>query len=184
MDEYLGIIKLFAGTYAPQNYMMCNGQLLSIAQYTALYSLIGTIYGGDGRVTFALPNLQGMVAVGAGASSSGSRYEPGQIGGTETTQLKATNIPPHTHTAKFGVSSANATASVATNNSVIATPGSNAGRQFNASLGFNEATPDMALSPSTVTIGVTGGGEPIGLMQPFLAMNYIICVNGLWPPRP
>ena len=129
MEEYIGIVKIFAGNFAPRGWMLCQGQILSIAQNTALFSLLGTTYGGNGVTTFGLPNLCGMAPLGTGRSPiSGNTYVEGQMGGTEKVTLLANHLPPHNHTAKLGVSSANATASVAKNTSVIATPGSMAGR--------------------------------------------------------
>src|SRR5690606_41832021 len=109
MDEYIGIVKLFAGNFPPRGWAFCNGQIMSIAQNTALYSILGTTYGGDGRTTFALPNLGGRVPVGTGKSTTGSNYTAGQMAGQENVTLLQTEIPQHTHIiqANAGVGYAN-----------------------------------------------------------------------------
>ena len=99
MDEYMAVIKFFAGNYAPQGYMYCQGQLLPVSQYSALFALLGVTYGGNGQTNFALPNFGGRVPVGTGQSSGTSNYQLGQIGGAENITLNINNLPTHTHTA-------------------------------------------------------------------------------------
>ncbi|WP_432670332.1 phage tail protein [Flavobacterium sp. SM2513] len=184
MDEFMGMIKIFAGTFAPKYWMFCQGQLLSIAQNSALFSLLGTTYGGDGVTTFALPNLSGLAPIGTGSATSGSRYELGQQGGSETTRLSIMNIPPHQHNPKLHASTANATQSTPGSTSVPATCGKLDGRNFDNSLGYSDATPDVVMSNAMATEDVVGGGSPINNMQPYMGINYIICIYGLYPSRP
>lgn len=183
MDEYIGIIKIFGGNFAPRGWMMCNGQLLSIAQNSALFAILGTTYGGDGVTTFALPNLQSRAPIGMGQGPGLSRYVEGQIGGVETATLTIGNMPAHTHVAQLKVSSANASQTTATANSTIATPGTLSGRTFTATEGFNTSAPDITMNSGSVTNIPAGSNQPFGIMQPYIAMNYIICVQGLFPSR-
>lgn len=183
MDPFLGQIIMFGGNFAPRGWAYCDGQLLPIASYTALFSILGTTYGGDGRTTFALPDLRGRVAVHAGHGPGLSTRPLGQRGGAETTTMQSANLPPHNHAATLNVSSANATISAATANSTIATPGNSDGRSFTGTLGFNTSTPDTNLNGSSVQTGNTGGGVPFNNMQPFEVVHYIIALQGTFPSR-
>lgn len=183
MEEFIGIVKLFAGTFAPRGWAFCQGQLLPISANSALFSILGTTYGGDGRTTFALPDLRGRVAVGMGQGPGLSDYREGQMGGAETTNLTENNMPSHTHTAKLQVSSANATESQATSGASIGAPGYPDGRKFTNTSGFNTSSPDVGLNSESVVVGSSGGNQPVENIQPYLAMNYIICLEGIFPPR-
>lgn len=184
MDELIGVIKIFAGNFAPRGYMLCQGQILSIAQNQALFAILGTTYGGNGTTNFALPNLQGVVPIGQGNSRSGQNYALGQTAGTETTTILTSNMPPHVHTgpSKISVSSANSTDSTPADGASIAVPGSIVSREFSPTLGFATSTPSVNLN-SNVTTAPAGSGLPINNMQPYLAINYIICVAGEFPSR-
>lgn len=184
MDEYIGMIKIFAGTFVPRNWFGCTGQLISVNQYNALFSVLGTTYGGDGRITFGLPNLMGRVPIGMGQGPGLSNYTQAQIGGTQTNTLTVANLEAHTHPASLKVSDADASQGAATANASIATPGTLSGRTFTATLGYNTATPNTLLNPASVATGLTGQGTPVNNMQPFIAVNYIICWSGIYPPRP
>ena len=183
MEPFLGQVVLFAGNYAPRNWMYCNGQILSIMQYQALYSLLGVNYGGDGRVTFALPDLRGRVPVGFGQGPGLTPRQLGQAGGSETNFLNTMNLPAHNHGGSLHVSSANASQSAATPGASIAAPGTLSGRTFTPTEGFNTAAPNTNLNSASVTTGFTGGNQPVNNMQPNLAVNYIICVEGYYPSR-
>lgn len=188
MDEYIGIVKLFAGTFAPRGWLFCQGQLLPIQQYNAVFALLGTQFGGDGRVTFGLPNLQGGVPLGAGTTASGATYIQGETGGNASVTLLGTNIPAHTHTGTgtISVSSSNSTESTPVAGNSIGVPGSVVSRNFAPTLGFVTATPSVNLA-SNITTGATvnaGGALPVNVLQPYTAMNYIICIEGIYPPRP
>jgi microcystin-dependent protein len=128
MDEYLAVVKLFAGNFAPQGWMFCHGQVLSINSNQALFALIGTTYGGNGRDTFALPDLRGRVAVGFGQGNGLSNVNLGQQGGAESV-----------------------------------------------------ATPQVQVQAGTGT--AVAGAQPHENRQPYLGLNYIICVQGIFPPR-
>lgn len=173
MDPFVGEIRVFAGNFAPRGWASCQGQLLPISQNTALYSLLGTQYGGDGRTTFALPNLQGRVPVNQGQGTGLSNYMMGQVGGEASHTLTTTEMPGHTHS--FNADTLNVT----TPSPAGALFGQSGGRQ-----GFSYYAP----SSSTVTmggnmVGVGGGNQAHDNQQPFLVLNYIIALIGIFPPR-
>lgn len=183
MDEMMGIIKLFAGNFAPQNYFYCNGQLLPISQYSALFSLLGTTYGGDGVNTFALPDLRSRVPVGGGMGASPSTNTTvncGDLGGETYHTLVTAEMPAHNH--EIVVSNTAATQATATAGVSIATPGSGSGREFAPTFGFNTDVPNTQLN---IASGMSAGGNvPHNNMQPYLGMSYIICWAGVYPSRP
>lgn len=182
MEEFIGIVKLFAGNFAPKGWALCNGQIMSIAQNTALFSILGTTYGGDGISTFALPNLQGAAPVGVGTDRLGTTYVQGQVGGSSNVTLTTAQLPAHNHTPTLGYNSGNAALAKPTATSVPACPGYTSGRDFVATFGFIEATPDIKMT-NTITETTIGQNNPISIMQPYLAMNYIICLEGIFPSR-
>lgn len=183
MDEYMGIVKLFAGTFAPRGWAFCQGQLLSIAQNTALFSILGTTYGGNGTTTFALPDFRSSVPIGAGQKPGYSDYDPGQAGGSEIVTLTTGQMPAHTHGANVAVSSANATDSAAKGGQNLGAPGNGQGRSFNNTFGYVQGAADIALAADSVKVASAGGNLPVSIMQPYMAMNYIICLQGVFPPR-
>jgi microcystin-dependent protein len=166
MDPFLGEIRMFGGNFAPADWATCDGQLLPIAQNTALFSLIGTIYGGNGQTTFALPDLRGRLPV-----HTGSGLAIGQAGGSETVTLTATNLPAHTHVA---------------NAASAGTTLGPSGQYWAADPGENvapyAAAPDGNVM-SGAAIGAQGGSQPHENMQPFLAITFIIALQGIYPSR-
>ncbi|PKH52788.1 phage tail protein [Tenacibaculum sp. Bg11-29] len=187
MDPFLGQIVLFGGNFAPRGWALCEGQLLPISQYSALFSILGTIYGGDGRTTFALPDLRGRAAISSGRGPGLSDRRLGSRSGQETHTLTIPEMPSHNHSAQgtVKVSSADSTKTAATADSSIATPGAQVGRGFTATMGFNDATPDISLNaPSnSVTVNNNGGNLAHNNMQPYLTTNYIIALQGVFPSR-
>ncbi|KMQ63454.1 tail protein [Chryseobacterium sp. BLS98] len=181
MDEYMGIVKLFAGNFAPRGWMFCDGSILSISQNSALFSLLGTTYGGDGITTFALPNLIGRMALGAGNMTSSKYYPLGIVSGTEQNTLLQQNMPSMGGGFQLKVANANATSSTPTANTSIAITGNQVGRDFTAVPSFVETDPDTAINVKSISY--TGQGIPVNNMPPFLGLNYIICVEGIYPPR-
>lgn len=181
MDEYMGIVKLFAGNFAPRGWMFCDGRILSIAQNSALFSLLGTTYGGDGITTFALPNLIGRMALGAGNMSSNKSYPLGIIAGTEQNTLLQQNMPSMAGGFQLRVANANATVSAPAANTAIAITGNQVGRDFTAIPSFVQTDPDTAISAKSITY--TGQNIPVNNMPPYLGLNYIICVSGIYPSR-
>ncbi|WP_106791919.1 phage tail protein [Aquimarina sp. Aq78] len=183
MEGMIGEVRMFAGNFAPRTWAFCEGQLIAISQNTALFSILGTIYGGDGRTTFALPDLRGRVPIGPGNGPGLPSYREGQKGGAPTNILNVTQLPSHNHIGAVKVSSGNATQSIATNGASIATPGIGSGRSFSPTEGFNTASPDVTLNSNSVVTGNTGGNQSINNMQPFLSVYYIICLQGVFPSR-
>ena len=191
MDEYIGVIKAFAGNFAPQNYFSCDGTLLQIRQYATLFSIIGTTYGGNGTSTFALPDLRANAPIGI--TGTGPSPQPalnvalGQKGGAGSVTLNVNNMPAHTHVATLNVNSGNSTVSTPVATNSIATPGAESGGHggtFTPTLGFNTTAPNVALNSGSVVNASTGGSQPVNTMSPYLGIRYIICVNGLYPSRP
>ena len=178
MEEYMGIIKLFAGNFVPQYYMACNGALLPISQYSALFSLLGTTYGGDGQTTFALPDLRSRIPVGTGQGPGLSNYVQGQVSGTEQVTLTINNLPAHNHpvtgSVKIPTNDSNADAE-SPDGAYLGTP-----EQSIYSSSTNGFAADAV---SQLNTGVVGNSVPVPVLQPYLAMNYIICVYGIYPPR-
>ncbi len=188
MDGTIAEIRMFAGNFAPRNWFLCEGQILPIAQYQAFFSLVGTIYGGDGRTTFGIPDLRGRVVIGEGFGPGLTNRPIGQKSGAEGVTLNQSQIPSHSHSITnvgMQASSANATQSQPTQGSSLAAPGMGSGRSFTNTLGYNTATPDVTLNSGSTppTIGNTGGNLSHTNMQPFLVLNYIICYQGIYPSR-
>jgi microcystin-dependent protein len=171
MDPYIAEIKMFGGNFNPRFYALCQGQLMSIANYTALFALIGTTYGGDGITTFALPDFRGRRPIGTGQGAGLSNYYLGQIGGSESATLLSINMPEHLHTITLNCSSNGATTNSPAGNFHAVTEENPA---YNSSAG-------SAMSPSTT--GVSGGNVPVSLISPYLGINFIIAVEGIFPSR-
>ncbi len=171
-SPFIGEIRIFAGNFAPFDWAFCNGALMSIAENSALYNLIGTTYGGDGVNTFGLPNLQSRFPVHQGQLSGGSNYIIGEITGAESITLNLNQIPPHTHTAP--ASSSTAGTSVAPANGSWASPSGM--KQYAAT----NATPTAMLQAA---IQPAGGNQPHANLPPFLAVNFIIALYGIYPSQ-
>jgi microcystin-dependent protein len=177
-DYFLGEIRMFPWNWAPKGWALCNGALLAINQNQALFSLLGTTYGGDGRTTFALPNLKGRTPVGQGISPvSAATYPLGEVGGAETVTLLPSTMAMHTHV----MTGANDAAT-------IPAPGTNYLAQPVVSL--TDPTPvNLYSTPTSLTpldpaaVSATGGSGPHSNMQPYLVMNYCIATAGIFPSR-
>jgi microcystin-dependent protein len=179
MEPLMGEIKMFAGTFAPNGWYFCDGTLLSISQNSALFSILGTNYGGDGVQTFALPDLRGRTPIhaGNGQGRNVSKYQLGQIGGSENVTLIATQLPSHTHVIN----------TVTLGN--LPQPNGNvlAGLPVDLTTGegtnnWSNATPDSTLGP--LAVAPTGGNQPVNVVTPYLGINYIIAWSGIYPSRP
>ena len=175
-NPFLAEIRIFAGNFAPNGWALCNGQLLSIAQNSALFALLGTTYGGDGRTTFALPNLQGSVPMHAGDGPGLTSRVLGEVGGEDAVTLLASETPSHTHTAVV-----NATAGAATSNSPV-------GETWAPSPGPAVYAPLPAVGQEvSMGSGFTDGGPgglPHNNLQPYLTLTFIIALQGVFPARP
>lgn len=182
-EPFIGEVKVFGFNFAPKGYMTCQGQILSIAQNTALFSLLGTTYGGNGQTTFALPDLQGRAPIGQGQGPGLSFYAMGQVGGVENTTLTSVNMPQHVHTLN------SARVQLKVNGSI-----GDANSPDGAYLGFNATTTVYTETPGTnefaapaVVSGSTdiaGGSQPFSILNPYLCMNYSIATQGIFPSRP
>lgn len=175
-DPFLGEIRMFGGNFAPIGWAFCQGQLIPISQNAALFSLLGTMYGGDGVSTFALPDLRGRVPLGMGQGPGLSPYTEGQAGGAESVTLNTQQMPAHTH----AVAATETQSTTDPKGAVLAntqppTPGA-APKCYGAS-------PDGKTSMNAAMIGMTGGNLPVSVQQPYLAVNYIIALNGIFPSR-
>ncbi|MEO1263200.1 MAG: tail fiber protein [Bacteroidota bacterium] len=185
MEGMIGEIRLFGGNFAPRNWAECSGQLLAIAQNTALFSIIGTIYGGDGRTTFALPDIRGRVVIGPGTGPGLPTYREGARSGTQTNTMTIFTMPQHNHAASANTSLAMGAGSAGTgtgaNNSLAST--STAGDIYIAS------DPNQAVKLRgnplvlTATVNNTGSGQSYNNMQPYNVARYIICLTGVFPSR-
>jgi microcystin-dependent protein len=181
MDEYIGMIKLFAGNFAPQDWAYCNGQIMSIQQFSALYSLLGTAYGGNGTTTFALPDLRGRTPICFGQGAGTSNYPQGATGGVETVTLQGQQLPAHNHALSAAATDGNA---ALPNTGLLAnSTGSNTSGDSITGNIYQTGTPTIT-NASPNSIGLTGGSQPHDNRPPFMALNYIICLNGLYPSRP
>ncbi|OCW56915.1 phage tail protein [Hoeflea olei] len=171
-EPFIAEIRIFAGNFAPRNWAVCNGQLLPISQNTALFSLIGTVYGGDGRTTMGLPDMQGRAPMHPGRGPGLTTRQLGERTGTETVSLVEEEMPIHSH-AVFATSSRGGNVP----------PGPTAA--------FNTSSPDFYQSNpvsgqvqmSGLTLGQKGGDQAHNNMQPYLAITYIIALQGLYPSR-
>ena len=200
MDTFIGQIIMFAGNFAPRDWAFCDGELLPISQNQSLYSILGTTYGGDGRTTFGLPDFRGRVPIGQGQGNGLTSRIMGEQIGIEDITLSTAQMPIHSHaaettisgssvTAKLKASSAEGTTNVPLNN-YLAKP-SNIGLQsinmYDSSADIEMASDAIEIDLSAVTANTTsddtGGNSAHNNIQPSLVMNYIICVNGIYPSR-
>lgn len=172
MEPFIGMIVQFAGNFAPRGWAFCDGQLLAIAQNSALFSILGTTYGGDGRTTFALPDLRGRVPIHPGNGPGLSPYTLGQQGGAESVTLTINNMPSHGH----GLSGSSSTG--------ITGDPKDATFATTPTSGATNYTPDNPDVPmNTTLVGHTGGSQPFGIVQPYNCINFIIALQGIYPSR-
>jgi microcystin-dependent protein len=174
-DQNLGEIRPTAFNFAPIGWALCMGQLVSIQQNSALFSLLGTQFGGNGTSNFALPNLQGNMLVGQGMSSVGSSYVIGEVGGASQVTLTQAEMPRHTHAA---AANSGGGGNLSPDKSIWALEQDNDG---NTATAYVPPPGNVALSPVAVT--PIGGGTPLSVSQPTLTVNYIIALSGAFPPR-
>lgn len=169
-DPFLGEIRMVGFDFAPSGWAFCNGALQPISQNTVLFNLIGTTYGGDGQQTFALPNLSGRIPVHHGQGPGLSLYDMGQLGGSERVTLTEQQMPSHAHSV--------AAASAGTR---MEAPSGNVLASGEADVYTHDASTPATMSANTV--GTTGGNQPHENLQPFLAVNFIISLQGIYPPQ-
>lgn len=175
-EPYIGAIFMFAGNFNPRGYMLCQGQLLPIAQNTALFSILGTTYGGNGVNNFALPDLRGRGPIGQGQGPGLPLVSLGEQGGSNTVSILTSNLPSHTHTVNVSTAAA---AQPSPSGNYLASPVDSGG---GASLGYNTSpTGGATLAPGAVNL--TGSNLPLTIQDPYLGINYIIAVQGIFPSR-
>jgi microcystin-dependent protein len=169
-EPYIGEIRMFAGNFPPNGWMFCEGQTLPISENDALFTLIGTTYGGDGQQTFNLPNLASRVPIHMGTGKDGVNYQIGEMAGTEQETLTTQQIPSHTHPLTASTDLAQG-----------AQPGSSL---YARSTAFSYLTADEPLTPFNAgEIGPAGGSQPHENTQPFLCINFIISLFGVFPSQ-
>lgn len=180
-EPFIGEIKILAFNFAPRGYMTCQGQTLSIAQNTALFSLIGTYYGGNGQTTFQLPDLQGRMPVGQGQGAGLPSYVMGQKSGTPSTTLLISNIPAHNHPAA-GIA---VSLPVSTGGSDTSSPQGAYLADTGTEMFSSVPTAGKNYGPATVsgTTGISGSSLPFSIMNPYLTINYSIATEGIFPSR-
>ncbi|GAB2881289.1 phage tail protein [Nocardioides pacificus] len=173
-DPFVAEIRLFPFNFAPKGWAWCDGQVLPISQNTALFSLLGTTYGGDGKSNFALPDLRGRLAMHPGQGPGLSSYDLGETGGTETVALLNSEIPHHTHSVLASPESAD-----------LRVPGP--ARALGTSSGaaaYGPASGGLPAAMAPQTLGPAGGGLPHNNLMPYLTFYYCIALQGVFPPRP
>lgn len=169
-NPFVGEIRMFGGNFAPLGWATCDGQLLPISENETLFNLIGTIYGGDGQQTFALPNLTARIPLHAGTLTGGQTYVQGALAGTPSVTLTSNQLPSHSHS--FMASTAGG-GQASPQNAVVASPTS-----------VSEYSPHPAVSPmNPISIVATGGNQPHDNMMPFLAVTFIISLFGIFPSQ-
>ena len=173
MDPFVAEIRIFPFNFAPKGWAFCDGQILPLSQNTALFSLLGTTYGGDGKSNFALPNMQGNAPMHPGQGPGLSLHDLGETGGSETVSLLESEIPSHSH----GLRAYNApgdSTGPAPNHALAGTTGAH---------GYQSTTNTNLVAMSDQTIAPAGGDQPHNNLQPYLTLNFCIALQGVYPPR-
>jgi microcystin-dependent protein len=171
-DPFVAEIRIFPFNFPPKGWAFCNGQLLPIAQNTALFGLLHTIYGGDGITTFALPDLQGSAPMHPGDGPGLSHHDLGETGGSDTVTLQVSEIPAHSHVV-----------SAATPTALVKLPGASVAMAHSRNGNAYQNTPGNMVAMNANTIGPAGGGQPHNNMQPYLTFYFNIALQGIAPPR-
>jgi microcystin-dependent protein len=211
LEPFIGEISYVGFNFAPNGWMQCNGQLLSISQYSALFSLLGTTYGGNGQTNFALPDLRGKVAIHQGQSPGGSTFTIGESAGFENITLTIGNMPAHTHPATATSTSTSTVNAGATATSTLkaasSEPATNTAQGNSLPTGsrgtalYSTSAPSVSMNAASiettlsgigittttntnVIVGIAGGSQPFSIMQPYTVVNCIIATEGVYPSRP
>ena len=172
-DPFVAEIRIFPLNFAPKGWAFCNGQILPISQNTALFSLLGTTYGGDGKSTFALPDLQGSAPMHPGQGPGLSLHDLGETGGSDAVALLESEIPTHSHT----IQAANFPGDVQAPQPAVSLARTSGGNSYQSTTNQNV----VSMSPSA--LAPAGGDEPHNNMQPYLTLNFCIALQGVFPPR-
>ena len=194
-DGYIGSMNVFAGNFPISGCALAQGQLLSVSQNTALFAILGTTYGGDGRTTFALPDTRGRSVIGVGTGPGLTPVSLGQEGGAETVTLSEANLPAHSHTATTTLNLSGMEAALNAYQKPSGPPVSGIEQYIDANkTHFTDAFPNVVLSPmsidimegsstATTAVGNTGSGQSISVRSPYIGMHWLIQLTGLFPPR-
>ncbi|MGI9650005.1 phage tail protein [Chryseobacterium sp. RLHN22] len=179
MEGYIGEIRMFAGNFAPNGWMFCDGTIYNISTYEVLFTILGTTFGGNGQTTFGVPDFRGRIAVGTGQGAGLPNITLGQTGGVETVAMTTSQMPMHTHNA------------MATISFPAFSEGGETGSPSGTILGglqgaYSTQPADTNIAPAIASgaLSTVGSGLPFGVLQPVLAANYIICCQGIYPSRP
>ena len=172
-DPFVAEIRIFPFNFAPKGWAFCDGQILPISQNTALFSLLGTTYGGDGKSNFALPDMQGNAPMHPGQGPGLSLHDLGETGGSETVSLLQSEIPGHNHTMR---ANNNDGLSPLPSNNVAAGPGADRDLFW-----YKDGLPNTTMNPNAS--GISGGDQPHNNLMPYLTLNYCIALQGVYPPR-
>lgn len=178
MEPFMGQVQIFGFNFPPRSWATCSGQVMSISQNSALFSLLGTVYGGNGQTTFGLPDLRARAPVGAGAGAPGLQsFTIGEMSGAQTHTLITTEMPMHIHTTTT-------TASTNTDGTTVPTQGSHLASLNGVSKGgLYSSTAGTTVELAGGNSGVAGGSQPFNILNPFLAVNYCIALEGIFPSR-
>ncbi|MCB1860777.1 MAG: phage tail protein [Gammaproteobacteria bacterium] len=179
-SPFIAEIVMFGGNFAPRSWAFCDGQLLAISQNQALFSLLGTTYGGDGRTTFALPDLRGRLPMHPGSGSGLSNRRLGEKGGVENVTLNTTEVPSHTHTA---VSTANAVTPAGNSNDAVNNFWADDAGVASGTYHSGPANVSMNAAAVSTTVANAGGNQAHTNVQPFQCVNFIIALQGIYPSR-
>ena len=171
-DPYLGEVRMFGGNFAPRDWAPCDGRLLSISEYDALFNLLGTTYGGDGQTTFGVPDLRGRLPIHAGTPHGGSTYTLGESAGSESVTLTTAQLAAHSHPLLASASPADG-----------ADPTGNVLAGSDSQSFYGPANPDKAAAMNTGFVTSAGGSQPHYNMQPFLCVTFIIALEGIFPSQ-
>ncbi|HEX3879982.1 MAG TPA: tail fiber protein [Bryobacteraceae bacterium] len=168
-DPYIGQIMMFAGNFAIRGWALCNGQTMSIQQNSALFSLVGTYYGGNGQTTFNLPDLRSRVPIHQGQGTGLSNYTIGQSGASENVSLTVNQMPAHNHLVN------------ANSGGNVKTPSNNYPGNENIPIGIYSASTSVTMNPATLS--TAGGNQPFTVVQPYLCITFLIALQGIFPSR-
>jgi microcystin-dependent protein len=194
MEVFMGTIQPFAFNFAPRGWALCNGQTISISQYSALFALLGVNFGGNGQTTFMLPNLQGRLPLGMGTGLGLTPRTIGETAGSENVSATLVNLPTHTHTLtgitasttlQLANPASNPMTSPTPTNSFIGTSGTgpSSAAIYSDQLGASPVPAQGLTTTVSGTVSPSGGGAPMAVMNPFLAVNFSIALEGIFPPR-
>ncbi len=179
-EGFIGEIRLFAGNFAPRNWAFCDGSIIPISQNTALFSILGTTYGGNGQTTFALPDLRGRSAVGFGQGPGLSAWDLGEVQGTPTTTMTVLQMPMHTHPVMANIADGSGTENDPSQH-FMGTGPINRSTGLPVNTRYAQTSDGSSMGP--MTISLAGAGIPYNNMQPILTLYYVICLYGIFPSR-